>query len=141
MKIEIGNYKDVIDSRDVISALEEIELEREEFVQAVEDAETEEEKTAAEDDLMQFDEERDYLALKNLDNDGEEIFYEWKEGTILIRESFFTEYIAELCADVGDLPRDLPWHIARNIDWEGLASDLQSDYSSIEFDGITYWGR
>lgn len=57
----------------------------------------------------------------------------------LIRESYFTEYCQDLCADIGAVPRDLPAYI--EIDWEATARNLMVDYSTVEIDGVTYFYR
>jgi len=69
--------------------------------------------------------------------------HEW-EGSwfpvTFIRDSYFTEYAEELAEDIGAISKDSPWP-ACHIDWEAAASALQQDYTSGEFDGVTYWAR
>ena len=62
----------------------------------------------------------------------------WYPVTI-IRDSYFVDYCQELCADIGDIPRDMPAYLV--IDWEATARNIQQDYTSVEFDGVTYWVR
>jgi hypothetical protein len=38
------------------------------------------------------------------------------------------------------VPRDLKWPFTC-IDWEQAASELQMDYSAVDFDGVIYWIR
>lgn len=38
------------------------------------------------------------------------------------------------------IDRDATWPITF-IDWAAAAAALQQDYTSIDIDGITYWGR
>lgn len=57
----------------------------------------------------------------------------------LIRDSHFTDAMQELCEDIGDFPDGIPSYYV--IDWEATASNLRVDYSSVEFDGVTYWYR
>lgn len=59
----------------------------------------------------------------------------------LIAVDYFTSYAEDLCKDIGDLPSDLPWYIAAHIDWDGVASDIQLDYSKLTLDGEDYWHR
>jgi len=56
----------------------------------------------------------------------------------LIAEDYFEEYARELAEDVGALSNDWP---ASYIDWEAAAVALQMDYTSVEFDGTTYYYR
>ena len=74
-------------------------------------------------------------------NGGDEQWHgDWYPLT-LIDEDYFTEYCQELLADCGEIPSELPWYIERHIDWDGVASELKCDYSSVEFDGSTYYYR
>lgn len=74
-------------------------------------------------------------------NGGDEQFEgEWYPIT-LINEDYFTDYARELCADYGEIPSELPWYIERHIDWDGVASELKCDYSTVEIEGRTYYYR
>ncbi len=86
---EITNSQNVIDSRDVIERIAKL--------QGAEDEQ-------AELKLLQ--------ALEEEANGAEN----WQYGVMLIRDSYFTEYAKELCRDIGDLPKELPWYIESNID-------------------------
>lgn len=60
----------------------------------------------------------------------------------LISEDVWSEYARTLVDDLGDVALDdLPGYIRNNIDWYGVADDLQSDYSCIDIDGTTYYYR
>lgn len=66
---------------------------------------------------------------------------EFDYGTTLIEEIDFTDYCEDLVSDIGDLPRDLPFYISSNINWDGVAEDLKVDYTEVEFRGTTYLFR
>ena len=120
MTREISNSDDIIDSRDVIERIAELTA------------------MAAADEIADW--ERDELDdLKALAEDGENIG-DWQYGATLIRDSYFVDYARELAEDIGAIDRDAPWP-ARHIDWEAAADELQTDYTSVEFDGVTYWTR
>lgn len=57
----------------------------------------------------------------------------------LIHDSYFVEYCEELCKEICDIPQDLPGYLV--IDWEATADNLRVDYTSVEFDGVTYCVR
>ena len=65
---------------------------------------------------------------------------EWTYGLQLIADSYFETYAREFAEDIGAISGDERWP-ATCIDWEKAASELQYDYSSVEFDGETYWYR
>jgi antirestriction protein len=49
-------------------------------------------------------------------------------------------YAQDFAEDIGAIDRNAGWPLGC-IDWEAAADELKSDYSSIEFDGVTYWVR
>jgi DNA repair exonuclease SbcCD ATPase subunit len=158
---EISNMDDMIDSRDVIARIEELESEREAIEEEIEeyahaedgddDEDEEGDDEEKEKDLERLNDakeslkdwDRDYSdelkALKSLAEDGANSADDWEYGATLIRDSYFVEAMQELCEDIGDLPKGLPSYL--EIDWDATARNLQSDYSSVEFDGVTYWVR
>lgn len=62
---------------------------------------------------------------------------DWYPGS-LIRDSYFEEYARDLADDIGAIDSNARWPLTC-IDWEQAARELQQDYSSVEFEGITYW--
>ena len=123
MTREINNTDSTIDSRDVIERIEELE-------DLIEDEKEED-----------FKEEIEELkTLKDLAEQGE-VYSDWIHGAILIDEDYFTEYAEQLCKDIGEIPQELPWYIAENINWEGVADEIKVDYSCINFNGQDYWIR
>lgn len=59
---------------------------------------------------------------------------------IFIADDDFEEYAQEFAEDIGAINRDATWPNTC-IDWEQAAQELQHDYSTVEYDGITYWYR
>ena len=45
----------------------------------------------------------------------------------------------ELLSDIGDLPAEIPHYIV--INREATARNIRMDYSSVDYDGVTYWYR
>lgn len=127
MKNVPSNTDDLIDSRDIIERIEELRY-------AIETAESDEQTAGTVDD-----EKAELEALESLQNDTEGYADDWAHGATLIRDSYFTEYAEELCKDIGDLPDKIPGYIV--IDWEETAENIRQDYTSVEFDGVTYWVR
>jgi antirestriction protein len=90
------------------------------------------------------DDAQEYATLKELlddlrGNGGDEQWRgDWYPVT-LIRDSHFTDAMQELCEDIGDFPNGVPDYYV--IDWEATARNLRVDYSSTEFDGVTFWYR
>lgn len=117
MTREISNTDDVIDSRDIIERIEEL--------QGIEERDEEEQTELG--NLLALQEEAEGYAP------------DWKYGCALIRDSYFTEYTRELCDDIGSVPKDFPHWI--EIDWEATARNVRTDYTSVEFGDVTYWVR
>lgn len=128
---DISNMDDMIDARDIIARIEELE----------DLCEPEEDGTS-----MADDEDREELAtlsgflaqMKGYGGD-EQWRGDWYPVT-LIRDSYFEDYAQELAWDIGAVNSDAAWP-ANCIDWEAAARQLQMDYTSVEFDGVTYWYR
>jgi len=58
----------------------------------------------------------------------------------LIRDSYFENYAQELADGIGAINSDARWP-NNCIDWARAARELQADYTSVDFDGETYWCR
>ena len=139
MADSIDNSADIIDSRDVIERIAELEGERDDHPMP--------DDGSGDDDAVRFEEWR----AANPD-DAEELatlqalaiqaegYGDWTHGEALIRDSYFETYARELAEDIGAIKSDMGWPYTC-IDWAEAASELQQDYSSYDFDGVTYWGR
>lgn len=109
------NYEDIIDVRDIIERVEELE---------------------------DGDELAMLMAIMN-DIKGAGGDEQWRGDWYplqLIRNSYFTEYAQELAEDCGMVDRNAKWP-ANCIDWEQAARELQYDYTSTDIDGVTYYFR
>jgi hypothetical protein len=117
---EIRNTDDVIDSRDVIERIAELQ-------------------SILDDGESLGDDRDEYMALTILAEEGQG-YADWEYGEILIRDSYFEDYARELAEDIGAIKGTESWPLGY-IDWEAAAEVLQMDYSAIDFDGVTYWVR
>jgi len=138
--MEITNTLDIIDSRDVIERIEELESELEDLESEIDDTNIEIDQ--AKKDLEGWKELNleELEALKKLEDEAEGS-PDWSYGEQLISESYFTNYCQELCQDIGDIPKELPWYIADHIDWDGVAREIKMDYMEVDFDGVSYFIR
>ena len=134
MKTAPTNMDDVIDSRDVIARIEELESERDSFADDADDS------GAARTVWDATDEGAELKALLALQDEAEAHAPDWRHGATLIRDSYFKAYAQEFADDIGAIPRDATWP-ATCIDWDQAARELQQDYTAVEFDGVTYWVR
>lgn len=148
----IDNAEDLIDSRDVIARIEELEGELEALTADVSDAEealrelatptAEADLSAAREALASWEEEfGDELDdLKALAAEAEPYAADWQYGETLIRASYFRQYAEDLADDIGAVAKDAPWP-QRHIDWDASAEELKHDYTAVSFGGVTYWVR
>lgn len=140
------NSDDIIDSRDVIQAVEELKAERRcqecDGEGVVIDPERTAYCTACDGSGLNpdFDQAEELAALEGLEAEGSNATCDWQYGETLIRFSYFQEYAKEFAGDIGAVNRDATWPMS-HIDWEAAAEELQQDYSSIDFDGVEYWVR
>jgi hypothetical protein len=121
-----SNSDDIIDSRDVIERIEELAAE-----------------VQLDDETGGFVSSRkvsELVSLRKLADEASDYAADWKYGETLIRDSYFVTYAQELAEDSGVVHRDAGWPNSY-IDWERAAEALQMDYTSVDFDGVTYWIR
>lgn len=134
MTVEITNTDDMIDVRDVIARVEHLRALRTPGpVDLGDDNETDQDTLFAE--LRGLEKLLADLAGEGGDSEWEGDWY----PVGLIADDYFVEAMRELCLETSDLPQDIPTYIV--IDWEATAENLRVDYSSVEFDGVTYWYR
>lgn len=161
MPREITNSDDMIDVRDVIERYEELEDERQTLTDALEETreaniETPTEdydeiealqtaRDAAKDALDEWtasDDASEHAIFKTLLEElrGNGVDHQWCGDwypITLIRDEYFEEAMDDLLEDCGDMPKNIPSYLKITVDY----SALQMDYSSVEFDGVTYWYR
>ena len=87
-----------------------------------------------EEDFYDID---DLKTLREWNAEGESATSDWEEGVELISDGDFKDYAKEYANEIYDIPESLIYY----IDWESFADDLESDYTSIELSGKTYWVR
>ena len=66
--------------------------------------------------------------------------HQWKGDwypVTLIRDSYFEESMDDMLEDIGAMPKDIPCYLTITVDYDAL----KMDYTSVEFDGVTYWYR
>jgi hypothetical protein len=134
MQTTIDQYADILDVRDIIARVEELESDIEDM--------TETEHTGHQPTADALTEELTALRafLEEMAGAGgdEQWRGDWYPVT-LIRDSYFVDYVQELLEDCGAIPKNLPHYI--HIDWERTARDIRVDYSGADFHGVTYWFR
>lgn len=140
MNRTISNSDDIIDSRQVIERIEELEAKRETLVtNLAETPDNPELLTLAEWD--EGDDGAELAALKGLAEEASQYSSDWQHGEALIRDSYFETYAQELADDIEAVKSDANWP-NNHIDWESAAEELQQeDYTTVDYDGVTYWIR
>lgn len=111
------NYDDIIDSRDVIERINDLQC-------------------LADDGEATEDEINDLAILRKLEDQGSQS-PDWEYGEGLIRRSYFVEYAEQLAYDIGAANEDATWPNC-HIDWEAAARSLEMDYFAVDFDGVEY---
>lgn len=130
------------DSRDLQERLEELEGERQSFVDAHEGEElTSEHDAASWEEVWEHENESDAEELKAIQSLADEVGSEWKYGTAIIPDRDFEDHAREMAQDLyGKELRDSQWPFS-HIDWEGAAEALKQDYSMTTFQGEDVWYR
>ena len=126
MQNTISNNDDLIDRRVIIERIEELKLERDNFI-----SEHGEEKL---DEFNLSIEGKELQTLEALQSEAEEYAQDWKYGEQLIRRSYFEQAMDEMIEDSYELPKNLPSWMSIQLDYEAL----EQDYTSVDFDGVEY---
>lgn len=137
MTDSIDNTQDIIDSRDVIARIEELESNRESILEYIEEGEETQESL----DQWDEDEGQELEALRELAEEAENYAPDWQHGEALIRDSYFEEYAEELARDIYGSDIDSGKWPFYCIDWDRAARDLKQDFTCVDFDGVEYWIR
>jgi len=116
---------DIIDSRDVIERIEELESL---------------EADATDDEPMLEEDAEELKRLRALAEDLEGYCSDWRHGETLIADAYFATYAEELASDIGAIDRNARWPL-NHIDWNAAADELKQDYTSAEYGQTTYWAR
>ncbi len=124
------NSDDVIDSRDVIARIEELNT-----------------LLDGEEDNTDYDDVHNELEILTKLQEEAEASPDWEYGETLIRKDYFVTYIKELIDDCYPIPDEIKnrsgeWpyrHI--KIDYEAAADEAKYDYIEVDFDGVTYFIR
>jgi hypothetical protein len=90
-----------------------------------------------EDFLLEWD-SSDGERIKKI-RDLKDEAYGWEDGVTFIKDSYFEEFAWDEAKNIGAFnARENSWPYSC-IDWERAAEQLKYDYSSVKFDGLTYW--
>lgn len=136
-RTEIRNTDDLIDLRDVIARVEELREVREASeIPASEYGGPNDDWQSEREELAQLE-----AFLEECKGNGgdEQWLGDWYPVTA-IRDSYFRDYAEDLADDIGAINKDAGWPNSY-IDWDAAADALKQDYTSVEFDGTTYWVR
>ncbi len=114
------NTDDYIDSRDIIERIEELS----ELIDG----------EGCEDTCADYQEE--YNALQAFAKQFEDYAEDYQYGAQAIRSTYFEQAMDEMVDDCYDLP-EIPCFMTITLDYDML----MSDYSAIDFDGVTYYVR
>lgn len=85
------------------------------------------------------DEVEEYEELKSFCEELEDYAVDYQHGETIIHEDYFTEYCEDMVKDCGYISDDLPGWI--EINWEDTADNMKVDYTTVEYQGDTYYVR
>lgn len=142
MTRSVTTSDDVIDSRDVINRISDLESTLEYVFE--EEGDNVDGETVSFDDWLRIvaddshhsyrGEAEELCALRTLAEEAEGYADDWESGATLINAGYFAEYAKQLC----DIP-DLPDYVV--VDWDATAENLKVDYTEVYFDGTAYLVR
>ena len=143
-QIEISNTDDVIDVRDITERVEQLEEQPTKNDDGacyscgsyVKESDENHEPDCEVLELQRLNALLDELRGNGGDHDWRDAWY----PITLIRESHFEDYAENLADELGYMDKNTTWPY-NHINWEAAANELLIDYSSVEFDGVTYYYR
>lgn len=143
----ISNSDDMIDSRDVIARIAELEGDREAIAEEWTNRAEYPDTVRIDPELLTLaewdegDDGQELKALLALQEEAEGYASDWRHGAALIRDSYFETYAQDLAEDMyGQQLSKAHWPFDQ-IDWEAAADALKADYTSVDYDGVEYWVR
>jgi len=168
-EIEVGEFTDYFDVRDIESAFDTYATQLDEYIDQFDvDSSTEEARAIEfdEDDSEAIEEmkteARKWSGIVQTFDNGEKItepegnsVKDWSDhlmnisrrweavqnnhGVTVINETYKAEYAQEFMEDTGSVPRDMPAMLSNNINWDGVADEMFRDSSSAEIDGKNFY--
>jgi hypothetical protein len=157
----IDNCTDILDSRDIIERIAELESERDSFTATCVACDGAGERAAGHDGApydecaqcaglgmvdapAQWasenpDEAAELAALMALQDEAQGYAEDWRHGVTLVRDSYFPDYVQSLLVDCDVVPPNLPWYVV--VDWDATADNMRRDYTEVDFGGVTYLVR
>ena len=153
---EISNTDSIIDSRDILNKIEELEDELSDLNDNLVELEAEQADMSGDDYNTIAEYNTEYARLQaeaeqvkaDID-DLEEKLKPFKDiadecshyGETLIHEDYFAQYAQEIASDLhGRAVDNAEWPF-NCIDWDEAADALKQDYTEVDFDGETYFIR
>lgn len=109
---------------------EDSDDERQDLIEAVESAQKDFDEIA--DELAKLEELKDQIGERKGKIDD--------ENGPFIHDNDFKDYARELAEDIGAIDRNASWPLGC-IDWEQAADELKADYTSVDWEGVTYYYR
>ena len=145
MSDNFGSSSDIIDVRDIISRVEELECERDSYNpdpdKPIIGVKTQARKwaKASEEDAAELATLTELLSDLRGNGGDEKWRGDWYPVT-LIRDSYFEDYAQSLAEDIGAIDANASWP-NNFIDWDAAADALKQDYTTVEYEDVTYWTR
>ena len=139
-----------LDIDELNARLSELEAMRDTLTEAqdaLSEAETDSEKDESQSQIdnaeadFGADEQAELKELESLKDDiGESRGKISEGGGPFVHENDFEDYASEVAEDLGAIPDNAQWPCTC-IDWEKAADELKSDYSTVEWQGVSYYYR
>ena len=141
----MGNY---IDTRNLAERREALKQEildsflenfpdYEEMTESFEDIRFEEEEIES----WKEDFEDELKEIEEIDDVENELGSEFEYGVTLVDVDDFEDYCEELMEEFGYINKDTPQLIKNNISYKGIAEDMKYDYTEVNYQGNSYFGR
>jgi predicted nuclease with TOPRIM domain len=125
-----------MDISELVQRREELQAELDDYNEALTDLGMDE---VTREDLLdnQADTQDEFDVLNGFLTSLEQSFGNLEEVRLVADEDF-RDYAQDTAECIYDIPEHWPYNC---IDWDEAAEMLKQDYTSVEWQGVTYWGQ
>ena len=134
MTNEVTNTQDFIDSRDVQTRINDLEIDIQDIREIEDDEDNDTLPDISELEALQ----QELASLEAFKDEAMNCTSEWDDGATFINEAYFETYAREFAVDIGAVNPGAQWPLDC-IDWAEAAEELKQDYATAEFDGQDFY--
>ena len=132
---DLSKYDDMVNANDIDARIDEIETEMSCAFEAAVAFDFE----SVFADGVSTDDVEELRTLRSVRDQASAYSNDWRHGVTLISDRYFKQYAMDYAEESAGVSSSA-WPFTC-IDWDKAAAELRTDWTSIDFDGETFWLR